>query len=681
MKHITPTYSKIICFLLLFFCPLPAADPLEHLKDSTENALEGIKGLWDGAGQFWEGLKGSVGFVDAGYVYSFRVWNDSPAPIYAAAQQLTEVMGARFAGDIKTGGLVTPFNNSGGYFYDQRLFVGVWLCADQSTGYFDSYKNVLDSPFVTGATIGGAVGMLGGPLGIVTVPVGALLGGLLGGLVSVGTGIVTTEALENYKILHKNIPLGTKNDKNVYHYRAYSDHGAVKAEYLGLNTVTQQFLGVFFNNTPHNDMSLQFAKDGASYKVTLEAGTFSLLESTTTDPLSIRPALGEIKTFTLSKADTILSVLPIGHEGLMSMVYDETAKKLVEGAPLLYTYELYEKGDTVEVGLQGLSIGKYTQTVDKKDSHKVVIRDINPARCHLWIQSAAQAQALVQAEENYVPHYNTVFYDNNEQIWIMYKTKDYTLQQKVSPGSVVDFAIMRPLISEAATHMYVVSLQTSDDAKAKLFLDRLADGIIGQGALTTTFTIFDPKSLGKQVPNTKGMISDTEADGSGIKGVVLLSDTFISWGVGVGPFYYSCGPVMLLINQMAEVILPFLDNALFTALEGSTIEDAKLKELSEKFPLWITLYATDQEAATQEVKTYIQTKGITSIFNNPTAPAVVRTFNETGKLLLDSIISGPMSLANPASMRTVPDPGSPIGFKNWYAYNLEAKPAFWPQSK
>jgi hypothetical protein len=682
MKHKTLTSSKIItCLLLLFFCSLPAADPLEQLKNSTENALEGIKDLWDGAGQFWEGLKGSVGFVDASYVYSFRVWNDSPAPIYAAAQQLTEVMGARFAGDIKTGGLVVPFNNSGGYFYDQRLFVGVWLCADRDTGYFDSYKNVLNSPFVTGATIGGGIGMLGGPLGVVTVPVGALLGGVLGGLVSVGTGIVTTEALDNYSILHKNIPLGSKNDKNVYHYRAYSDHGDIKAEYLGINTATHQFLGVFFNNTSHNDINLQFGKDGASYKVTLEAGTFSLLESTTSNPVSIRPAQGEIKTFTFSKADTILSEIPIGYEGLMSMVYDETAKKLVEGTPLLYTYEVYEKNDSIDVGLQGLSIGKYAQTVDKNDPNKVVIRDINPVKCHLWVQSAAQAQALVAAEEGYVPQYSTVFYDINEQIWIMYKTKDYILQKKVSPGAVVDFTLIRPLLSEPATHMYVVSLQTNDDAKAHLFLQRLADGVIGQGALTTTFATFDPGFLGKQVPNTKGMISDKGTGGSGINGVVMLSDTFISWGVGMGPFYYSCGPVMLLINQIAELMIPFLDATRFTALSDGTVEEAQLKELSEQFPMWITLYATDQEAAEREVKTYLQNKGIASLFTNPTAPAVIRTFNELGQLLLSSIISGPISLANPPYMRTVPDPSSPTSIKNWYAYSLDAKPAVWPQSK
>ena len=65
------------------------------------------------------------------------------------------------------------------------------------------------------------------------------------------------------------------------------------------------------------------------------------------------------------------------------------APTYVPADPMLYTYEVFQGSQGLDVSMQGLGIGNYTQTVGK-DSTKNVVRDINPLECHVWYQSSDQ---------------------------------------------------------------------------------------------------------------------------------------------------------------------------------------------------------------------------------------------------------------------------------------------------
>lgn len=661
MKPYHILFMMIFAFYNTFFALNKICEEVSGCQDTKDQALDVAKKGWDGASQFWQGVKQSFGFVDSAYVYSFRVWNDSPAPVYVAAQSITGILGAQFAGDIKRDMVIGPSFDTGTYFNNQHLYIGVWLCADKNNVDYSSYKNMVEKATEIGAGIGAGVGMgIASPL---TAALGAGLGALVG-------GEVTTHALEKYSILEKNIPLGVKNDPNIYHYRAYTHQGDIKAEYLGINTTTDQFSGMFYNSTSDNNIFLEFAKDEQQYKVTLEAGTFSLLNSTTTVPNSIRPPANKIRAFTFYQDSSVIGAIPIGSEGIMSMVYDDKSKNLVPGAPLVYTYQIYRnKNGQVNLGMQGLAIGNHDQPLDLQDSTKSVTRDINPTESHIWIQSAQQAQKITD-NQMIKKDYSSVPFDSTDIIWLTYKTKDYVLQKKLDIGSVLNFNLIRPTLSEKEAWLYIVSLNTKDDSKAIQFLNRLSDGTIGKDARVSTITQFDPKTeLGQLLPNTNGVVADTQQGGSGITGIVLLTDVLTPYGVSIGPFYYTIPPAQLRIDQLAQGIINYLDPTLFTAPTSGTVQDAMMQDLASLFPQWISGYATNKQNAITQVTSYLQTKGVGGLFTNPQASGSGRILNDTGKLILNSIITGPVSLANPPLLRQA---GT-----NWYVFGLGEKPTDW----
>ena len=252
-------------------------------------------------------------------------------------------------------------------------------------------------------------------------------------------------------------------------------------------------------------------------------------------------------------------------------------------------------------------------------------------------------------------------------------------KQKITPGTVLDFGLIRPRISEKQAILYVVALQTSDDTAAKKFLNRLSAGKIGQGAVYTAVTANTLQQFlaGKTnlvvspQPNTNGIIDDTnikiDASASGIKGEILLADIFTPRGVGIGPFYYILQASSLQINSLTTGL--YLADANYNA--DRTLKDTVLKDLSSKFISWISAYKKDQNSVKNNVIAYLQQNGNQNLFTNPQAASGQRQLTDIGTRMLNDFLTGPISIADPPLIGQAG--------KNYYVYALGSVPASWPQ--
>jgi hypothetical protein len=688
MKFIAKT--RYICFIASLFFGSTALKSTESIKDLAGDVVDKVKDVYNGAGGMLKGLGQGFGLVTPDYYYNYRVFNDSHAPIFVAEQRLTGFLGATFKGNIVQGGLLAPTAHQ--EFLKRQLYLAIYICAGEDTSEY--YKTPRDYMSKWGMIIGKhalispaseIVGQIAKAFGYNKIDdinqwlggtLGSLLGSVVGSIVTVfakGVPFTYKDELDKHSILKKIIYPWQPNDNNVYYYRAYTDVAdqkpKIKGEFLSLKGTSSEFSGQFYNSA-NQDIILTFSKDGIDYTVTLESGSFNMLESST-QTNSIRPPNGQIRWFQFYTAKPVsdrnaFSARPIAAEGIAYMINtskDEANPKYVVGNPLQYSYKIYNAiipASGLDVALQGLSIGNFDQPVSGK------VRDINPAECHLWCVSAEQAQYL---EQNIT--YSTEPFDVPEQVWVTYKTSDYTYQQKVIIGSILDFTILRPQIKEQLGILFVVSLQTNDEAKAKKFLDRLNAGQIGKEALFSEAIIDKNNILTHMTPNLHGVIDDTKGTGnSGIKGIILLADQFAPQGLGAGPYYYIVQPSELRVDQFASVI--WFDRQFY--LPGTNyLRDDVMKELAEKLPQWIVQYRIDKEGARTALKNYVLEKGSKEqgMFQNPSAAPKDRIFTKQGEELLQTLISGPISLENYPLLRK--------GGKNYYVINFGKQPENWPE--
>lgn len=723
--------KKIVGVFLLFMTVLAddSADKKYNkvssspsLQDEFKGIVDAGKKVFDGGKNMLEGMGQSFGYVSSDYQYSYRVFNDAPSSIFVATEQLTEFLGAGFRGQVKTAALLGPNANTDDEFYNQQLYLTVFICGKTKdlndyeknpSAYLQKYGGIAGKLHVSGK--GSAAANI--PLGILKTA-GTDLGAVAGGIINIVEGGIQkglqaiqsitgldvgadqlSDPLERYALLSKTLyPPMPEDDDKVYYYHAYAHYNEKDqkfekaAEYLDLAGTTSEFSGQFYNHSSKN-IALQFTKDGKPYTVTLEPETFNLLQSSKDVDYSIRPqkddaAIGfQFYNGTVSAQNSI-AFIPVSSEGIGNVISTQQDPKkmvkkddLVVVGPKLYTYEVVDTPQGLAVGVQGLKIGNFDQPVTQK------VRDINPAVCHLWFKDAKAAQAEMeknQQGQSLPPDYNAIAFDIPEQVWVKYKTADYILQEKVTTGTVKDFYVIRPQIQEKEAWLYVVTVQTDDDAKAKKFLDRLSAGTIGTKAIYTDVTKeeLDKKTVLNMQPNSNGFIDDTQGtDASGVTGAVVLADWFAPQGVGSGPFYYELDPGVLRIDQFANAI--WYDPKFYAKDEKTgalQLASDVLKELATLLPQWIDQYKTSQEGAQAALKKYLQEKGnagdpknadSNGIFVNAKVPPAQREFTEQGKNLLKTLIDGPISLKNYPIMRKA---GT-----NWYTRTLGDKPESWPQ--
>lgn len=636
MKH------RFILILYLITTFVRADDTDDKWNDLKNKIVSTSKKTWDGASGFIKGMGQSFGYVTPDYHYSFKVWNDAPAPIFIAVQRITPVLGADFAGTLVASKVLDSQSDTGELFYKQQLYISIWLCAEKGSADITAYSTAFSKASSSND--------------VATAMASKLFG-----------GIITTEKLKQNSFLRKDIYPWSPNDDNTYYYRAYTDNGAVKGEYLGIKTTTSEFVGTFYNNTDAADIKLIFKKDDESYTVSLEPHSFNFLQSNNDKQFSIRPPAQEQRGFTVLQNDKKIVLFPIAQYGIANVSYNEKTKHYDAAGSMSYTYEIYKKDGTINASMQGLSIGNFTQPVGDK------VRDINPVPCHVWYQSADQADALEKKESSSDKNKQSssleeVFFDVPETLWLTYRTHDFTLYKKLSPGSVIDFTLIRPQIAEKEAALYAVLLPTQDDVKAKKFLDRLSAGLIVPKFIYTPLASSLEKGIVQTEVNKNGFVIDTTGEGnSGLSGYVMFSDIFNSYGITGDSYYYYLEPGKLKIDQLVNNL--YLDDKYYKkdAAGSIVLGDDVVEELKQNILKWINHYGSNKDKVKEEVQTYIMQKGNVNLF---TITGGQRVLSAQAQHMIEMFMGGPISIEHYPLIRKA---GT-----NYYTFGLGAKPSQWP---
>jgi hypothetical protein len=617
--------------------------------DDVEKKLENVpQQAYDGGSSFIKGIGESFGYCPDDYHYSFEVWNDTPQQLFITAQKILNIQGASFDSEVAASATINPYSSTQDTFYNKQLcHLSVWLCTGKEQCKI-GYK---------------------------------------------GRVTVSQNELSQNTFFYKKIDV-TEKDSTIYYFHIYTEQGVPKGEFIGPGLLagplgtSSEFDGVLYNKSTI-PARLRFIKDTHSYTVTLEPNTWSLLSSTSTVPYSIRPKTTGQNSFTFTfDANTSIDI-PLASTGL-AYIFKDPQTQQTTTLPATYTYALYQDTHNKPgIDIQGICLGNYDQPGVQFQAAKVAlfgtkasytypdvkrVRDINPATCFIWYQSAQQVLQS-STEKNMVVPENFIPYEPPEQVWLSYVTKDYTLQQKLRPGIITPFLLIRPQLQEKEAQLYVVAFSAGEEKNIALFLHRLHAGIIGKEATYNPIT--HPFSLSSDLlttlsPNLSGSINDTTGkEASGITGTILLVDTFTPRGMGTGPFYYSLQPALLQINEaFIATISSTLDPQL---VKNSTDQQTIVREIKTKLPEWIRQYAQQQSSITTygitkqnyqqpslfarlqslvpDLTSYLKQKGAKEMFVNPTTTGDARLFNDRGKQTLYALLFGPLSISNPPLLR------------------------------
>lgn len=616
-------YKATVLSLLLGYLFLTTSihsQDTQDLSNQMNSALDGIK-------SFPEQFAMGFGYCPSDYTYSMSVWNDFNQPVYAELQSVVSVQGAKFNSTTAASQTIRPYSSS-------------------TKGTFDN--------------------------------------------VHVCHAIVRLQAL-NHQIFRRGIDID-KSDKKMYYYHAFGISGSPDGEFMGPGfyggpyTQTSEFDGVFFNNTPY-DVSLSFTyvanNKPVNYTLTLEAGSFNLLSSDSTQPYSIRD-VAKTRSFSFGLPNKTKTSLPIYPLGLGQIYWDATSSTSIS-LPLTYTYEVYGTNKSaLQVGIQGFNMGNHNQVgipaVNPQTPPKNLapIRDINPIMCSVWCQSPEQYTASMPSGS---ADKQTFAYATKEHVWAAYSTQDYSLFQELVPGKVTSFSLVRPTTHESSARLYIFALDSDNPDRSRSFLQRVLanpSGITKALAVDipnpATATTQEIAQAVAQALNMPAHESITDAV-TGVTGTLLLSDILLSYGGRQqrSRFYEILPPLVSLNSLFASTVVSQLDLSKFqsagstqsAALAAATNEFMQnirgwLKAFTDNYKptsfTGITItnvqrYQAQLESLVPELTSYLKTKGMQTLFTNPKAASAERQLNTQGVQSLYLILFGPVSLKNPPLLR------------------------------
>lgn len=213
----------------------------------------------------------------------------------------------------------------------------------------------------------------------------------------------------------------------------------------------------------------------------------------------------------------------------------------------------------------------------------------------------------------------------------------------------------------AKTNLYIVSLNTTDQTKAKTFLTNLISGKISLPPtpdITATNTVLTEQIkstlLSAQLTETLGELQDAD---SGVSGIVLAHDIFCPYGAGVGPYYYTVSSPQALIAPTNSVLYSYLSKDAvktqdqvdaITNTVGAWIQGA------QKYGLESPFTGADGKSTTikQLVTTFLQKNGSNQLFapastssTTPSTTPATPTFSQAGENALNMILYGPQGIS------------------------------------
>ncbi|MCX5923021.1 MAG: hypothetical protein NTU89_00465, partial [Candidatus Dependentiae bacterium] len=337
-------------------------------------------------GSFYTGMARSFGAPPSGYVYSFSVYNDSSLPVYVGVQEVVSIMGGSFP---KAGGwtdtTVAPFTH---------------LDVPTKEYYFEiiirSSANTISNhmPYLQHA-----------------------------------------DTLFQQEV----IQLQEKDSTKTNYFRSFMGKelsgGAwkhvLKAEYLGFADPSAK--------GKNADKGLSLSSTLSSLTIKNSTGMDYYIGYTST-PKAVSMTSRSCQMFTKIQADSFamydapkgISLRP-GTIGLFEM----SSEKLLQTYDLQaqgfdgknYTLEIYQDDSSAlapSMCMQGLMPGNYDVPVGR-------IRDISPINTIFWYESAAGKKGFI---------------DLPGKLWIVSKNAESQIMVSCTPGSAIEFTLMRPEIDK-----------------------------------------------------------------------------------------------------------------------------------------------------------------------------------------------------------------------------------------
>lgn len=589
---------------------------------------------------------GFTGSVPSAYTYSFRVFNGSTISMQVNVNKKISVMGARFGqgdGDSQT---LAPGQDSGTTFGKEHLYflLGINETSGGSTVYTD--------PQYT---------------------------------------------------------LGAKNDPTVYYYHCYNDasSGSPAAEKLGAGyTTSSDFSGRIQNNsTSPVALTYTITNGSQTCAITLpdiDPGSFNFL--TIPQGFSIRPS-------NLVFAGSKSVVIPA--QGIAQVIDAKTTGTgTPQSTPVTMNYVYNASGDAFETGIgpgnflqpsqsnqirdispiqcqiynqpaaQAASIGQllaqdlpwqsvwcvYQGLGWSSQQNKVVSTPMwqvpvgASASCFLFRPSIA---SLASAASNGPAYFVTVRLNIPEKPSAQDISNAQTFLSKLITGrlSVNGLSTAQQggtLITQANSNSITLTnglffpTQTSCPLWSPyVAYPPLAKTYLGSSITLSSLTIAKKAELlSLDLPDEVGVLLDPT---TGVKGVILTSDVFTSYGIGSGPFYYLLSPCYVDMSLMLGTLSNYAALCNYKGLTPAIFNQLIQSFLPQTLEAWITSSVGNPTAVRESIASFLVLLGkgdITALTNaftgsssmyvNATAQAQL---SPQGNALLKMLLYGPCSMS------------------------------------
>ncbi len=592
-----------------------------------------IKAMFDGMGT-------TFGAPPVGYTYNFEVWSDASVPIYVEQEGIASFMGAFFP--------------SAKGFYGKRKLPSIFdangagsqLTYNNQNYYFKLYISDNETP-------------------------------------------------HKHPIYHESftqLPL-TKRDPKIFYYHVYTSSHVEKGELIhvpavenmgyqdpsqlhnsdatkkGNVTFSSQLSQLVFYNSSGSIVQVSLTYGNDPYTFTLEPYSFNQLGLPTpmeSDQSSTNGTDGSTvavtKSSTTKNADPQAPLFSLRPNTLSFTVYNQATKEYTALTKLAlpakgfdgtsYTIEIFQdQGKPLQVGIQGFQPGHYSMPTTER------VRDITPCPCTFWYQSSQQAGSV----EGYS--------DLPGQIWVLYTGGDSPIMAKVTPGQVVTWNLVRPLLEQGNQLVYFLYVVTTDDAVAEQFVKKIAAETIGKNVINQYQKIITtplPRQITQQVAldtkDTKnvsqlsltandqiatlmgnlstetGAIQDVDQK---VIGYIVGVDTFMPQGIGFGRFYYELRPSVMNFSVLASSIASYLDS---TKTSSLTQANADLgTSLLPVVQSWFTMYLKNPQSVVPKIEQFLLEYANGKIVDSTTGQ-----LTKFGKSRAESIVSGSISLQYPS---------------------------------
>ena len=421
MKFVRNIFLIVICFFSISH---------ELYSDSS---IDDLKGIWSSiksfplfSASFWKGIGRGFGAPPTGYVYSYKIHNDTNIPMWVATQGLASVMGGVFP---EASGWdcteISPYTSQGQdnkeYYFE--LFI-------KTTS--KSYSNHM--PYIQHDDV-----------------------------------LYQTEKI--------NLIPSDKNSTHRNHFRVYMGktfaNGVYKhepkAEYVGYEnmisnpkdknalSINSTMQSLTIKNSTQQDYYVGFTTEPvANISSTSMCQMVGLVEK---DSFGLLSAAGSITTF---RPGTIGIFKDLKSESILNVSIPQNGF-----SNFSYTLEIYQDQGQSDISCQwqGITPGHYDMPVNR-------IKDITPIIGCLWYQSVQQVKGKNLA-------------DLPGTVWVVSIEKNSgkgKILGMVQSGQVLQFMIERPGIGDK-NEIYFLYMDTTNVSQAQLFVQNFVSGKIGKDTI------------------------------------------------------------------------------------------------------------------------------------------------------------------------------------------------------